>query len=203
MRAFVGLTLALNIAFSSLFGGMLNYFDMKDSKDNFFRLHIRANSDLEEDQELKLKVRDAVLEVTSVLAEGSKSKAEAIAAVKDGLSLIEDVATDVLRENGSAQAVSVEVKREYFEYREYGNFYLPAGYYDSLIIELGSGQGHNWWCVVFPAVCISGSAEAETVMAVNTSSIPEDLRLAQTPAPQKVKYEFWIVNAIKELLGLK
>ncbi len=203
MKAFVGLTLALNIAFSSLFGGMLNYFDMKDSKDNFFRLHIRANSDLEEDQELKLKVRDAVLEITSVLAEGAKSKAEAIAAVKDGLSLIEDVATDVLRENGSEQAVSVEVKREYFEYREYGNFYLPAGYYDSLIIELGSGQGHNWWCVVFPAVCISGSAEAETVMAVNTSSIPEDLRLAQTPAPQKVKYEFWIVNAIKELLGLK
>ncbi len=203
MKAFVGLTLALNIAFSSLFGGMLNYFDMKDSKDNFFRLHIRANSDLEEDQELKLKVRDAVLEVTSVLTEGTKSKTEAIDAVKAGLSLIEDAANEVLVENGSDQSLSVEVKREYFEYREYGNFYLPAGYYDSLIIELGNGQGHNWWCVVFPAVCISGSAEAETVMAVNTSSIPEDLRLAQTPAPQKVKYEFWIVNAIKELLGLK
>ncbi len=203
MKTFLGLTLALNIAFSSLFGGMLNYFDMTESKDNFFRLHIRANSDLEADQELKLKVRDAVLEVTSVLTEGATSKAEAMDAVKDGISLIEDAATEVLRENGSHQAISVEVKREYFEYREYGNFYLPAGYYDSLIIELGSGQGHNWWCVVFPAVCISGSADAETVMAVNTNSIPEELRLAQNPAPQKVKYEFWIVNAIKELFGIK
>ena len=203
MKTFLGLTLALNIAFSSVLGGLLNYFSMEESKDNFFRLHIRANSDLEEDQALKLKVRDAVLEVTTELTATAASKAEAIEAVKNGIDRIENAANKTLEANGSDQTASVAIKREYFEYREYGNFYLPAGYYDSLIIELGSGEGHNWWCVIFPAVCISGSAEAETVMAVDTNTIPSELRLATDPAPQKVKYEFWIVKAVKELFGLK
>jgi len=173
----------------------------EQDKDCFLRLHVRANSDSEADQALKLKVRDAVLEVTTALTEGCKNKEEAKKAVRKGLYLIEEAAERTVAENGSDQEVSVCVKREHFDRREYGNFYLPAGFYDSLIIELGSGEGQNWWCVIFPAVCISGSAEAETVMAMNPLSVPEKLRIADDPVPKEVRYEFWIVKVIKELFG--
>lgn len=203
MKAFVSLVLALNLTFGSVFGNVLHYFDMSESKDNFFRLHIRANSDSEADQALKLLVRDAVLEVTRSLTSEATSKGEAMTAVRNGLEDILYVAERTVGSAGSAQTVTAEIKREYFPYKEYGNFYLPSGYYDSLIIELGSGEGQNWWCVIFPAVCISGSAEAETVMAVDPLAVPDDLRLAEDPAPKRVKYEFWIVNVIKDIFGIR
>ena len=186
--------------FSALLTGV-GQMDMEKDRDCFLRLHIRANSDSEEDQALKLQVRDAILEVTTRLTLGCNDKDGAKRAVRNGLDQIREAAEQTVAQSGSDQTVTVSLTREHFDRREYGNFYLPAGFYDSLIIELGSGEGQNWWCVIFPAVCISGSAEAETVMAMNPSTLPEKLRIADEPVPKEVRYEFWIVKVIREIFS--
>ena len=129
-----------------------------ENNDMFLRLHVRANSDGEEDQELKLKVRDTVLSKTSALLKNCESKESAISILSKNFDLIEKEAEKTVAENGYDYPVSVEIKKEHFEYREYEGFFLPEDTYDSLIVTIGSGEGHNWWCVVFPAICLSGSS---------------------------------------------
>jgi stage II sporulation protein R len=177
----------------------------------FLRLHIRANSDSKEDQALKLKVRDAVLKFTSTLLKDVGNKEDAMKKISENLDSITDAAEEVIKANGFAYVVKTALKKEYFEKREYESFYLPADIYDSLILEIGTGEGHNWWCVIFPAVCTSGSVKSDNIEAddslavINTELIPDKYRLdlAEEPVPEKVevKYEFWIVNFIKSIIN--
>lgn len=185
--------------------------------EGFLRLHIRANSDSEEDQALKIKVRDKILEYTSKHFKDIASKEDAMVAVQSNLDEIEAVALAEIEARGYDYDVNAEINREEFEYREYDGFYLPAAEYDSLIINIGSGEGQNWWCVIFPAVCLSGSVETETntddntdaevdeedsvEVSVNIDAVPEQYRLSETPAPENVKYELWIVKFFKNLFS--
>ncbi|MDF2685492.1 MAG: hypothetical protein K0S55_673 [Clostridia bacterium] len=205
------------------FANSESVFENSDAEPNnpdtelFLRLHIRANSDSNEDQALKLKVRNAVLNYTSSLLENIDNKADAMEKVSDNLEKINSVAAEVIKEYGFTYTVETALKKEYFEKREYEGFFLPADIYDSLILEIGKGEGHNWWCVIFPAVCVSGSIKSEnkenanekenqeedSIAVINTELIPEKYRmdLAESPVPQKVKYEFWIVNFIKDIIS--
>lgn len=141
----------------------VEYNDAKVARETFLRLHIRANSDSEEDQALKLEVRDALLTVTTTLLDGVKDRDSAEEIINDNLGLLTQTAQNVIAEEGYEYDVNIYIDNEFFDYREYDGFYLPEGYYDALIVEIGSGEGHNWWCVVFPAVCTSGAvAEPET-----------------------------------------
>ena len=133
--------------------------EIEELSHNFFRLHIRANSDSEEDQALKLKVRDDILEYTTNLLSSCSDKTEAMRLVSANTEKIEQIAKKRILAEGYGYGVRASVRREYFERREYDGFFLPAGEYDSLIVELGSGQGHNWWCVLYPCVCLSGSTD--------------------------------------------
>lgn len=129
--------------------------ECKEISNEVFRLHILANSDAESDQELKLKVRDKVLEYTESLFENSHSKEEAENAVSDNLQEICNVALKEVRNNGYGYGVTAEITNMYFTTRYYDSYTLPSGMYDALRITIGSGEGHNWWCVMYPSVCIS------------------------------------------------
>lgn len=123
------------------------------------RLHILANSDSIQDQSLKLKVRDAVLDIMPELLQGVSSRQQAEAAVSNSLWKLHAVAKTALRAAGSSQTVRVRLEKTDFAAKDYGSFRLPAGEYTALRIELGKAAGHNWFCVLYPELCI-GSSEA-------------------------------------------
>ena len=124
------------------------------------RLHIIANSDSEEDQNLKLKVRDAILDSTGELFAEVSGKTEAVAAAEYSANDIKSVAENVIASEGFDYSVQVEVTEMWFETRSYEGFSLPAGDYDTVRIVIGKGEGKNWWCVMYPALCVPGAEKA-------------------------------------------
>lgn len=124
--------------------------------EKLIRLHVVADSDSEADQQIKLQVRDAVLAEAEVALRDAEDPKAALAAA---LPEIAETANDCLRRLGSADRAAVTLGRELFPTREYETFALPAGVYTSLRVTIGSGEGRNWWCVVFPSLCLSASAE--------------------------------------------
>lgn len=131
----------------------------EDISAKVFRLHILANSNETYDQELKLKVRDKILSVSNDLFSSCECVEDAINVSRDNLELFKNTAQKVIAFYGYTYDTNVYVTKEYFNTREYDNFTLPAGIYDSLKIEIGEGKGHNWWCVMFPSVCLSGCTD--------------------------------------------
>lgn len=172
--------------------------EIEELSHNFFRLHIRANSDSEEDQALKLKVRDDILEYTTNLLSSCSDKTEAMRLVSANTEKIEQIAKKSILAEGYGYGVRASVRREYFERREYDGFFLPAGEYDSLIVELGSGQGHNWWCVLYPCVCLSGSTDG---VKTNLENVPDRLKTAKEPSSGSFRFGFWIVDVFKSIFG--
>ena len=126
-----------------------------------FRLHILANSDSEYDQSVKLKIRDRVLEYSKSLFESASSKEEAESLISQNLDNITQVAQNELQNLGCGQNVKAEIKKMYFTTRYYDSYTLPSGMYDALRITIGSGKGHNWWCVMYPSICISAASEQD------------------------------------------
>lgn len=170
--------------------------ETENLKDDFFRLHIRANSDSEEDQQLKLKVRDKVLEFTSEIFINVTNKESAMSLAEKNIKTIENIAKKTIVENGYDYDVKVSVRRENFPYKEYDGFFLPEGEYDSLIIEIGAGIGHNWWCVLFPAVCLSGASEK---VETDVEKVPEKFRISNNIDNDKIVFKCWIFDAVKRL----
>lgn len=130
--------------------------------DKVVRLHVLANSDSEEDQALKLQVRDAVLERAETLLEQSADRNEAEGLLRGRLLEFEDIAAEVIREAGYAYPVTVELEDTEFPTREYDGFTLPAGKYLALRVLIGKAEGQNWWCVVFPPLCTAAAADVPT-----------------------------------------
>lgn len=118
------------------------------------RLHVLANSDDEADQNVKLLVRDALLAETEDMFLSSADSDEAAAKVMENKQRLEEIAVAVLRENGFSYGAGICVETEYFSTRQYEGITLPAGNYEAVKVVLGEGQGHNWWCVMFPSLCI-------------------------------------------------
>lgn len=117
------------------------------------RFHVVANSDSAEDQALKLKIRDRVLDEIGPKLEDSKSKQEAESIIKENIPAIKKIAQDEISANGKNYGVSVLLGSCSFPAKSYSNIVLPAGVYDALKITLGQGSGKNWWCVMFPPLC--------------------------------------------------
>ena len=133
--------------------------DFRKVNTEYLRIHIRADSNSESAQNIKYIVKDKVVEyLTPFIAEcDTKQKAEKM--LKDNLSQIEQVADNVLKEKGFKYTSKASLKNEKFPTRVYDNLTLQSGFYDALIIELGSGKGDNWWCVVYPPLCFVGEGE--------------------------------------------
>ena len=140
--------------------------------DKIIRLHVVANSDTSADQAVKLAVRDAVLREAGRVLDGAEDPKQAVAAQ---LPALEAAANAELQRQGSEDLARVSFRRELFPTREYDTFSLPAGVYDSLRVTIGQGEGHNWWCVIFPSLCVpttaDGFAEAAAAGGFSTSEI--------------------------------
>ena len=126
------------------------------------RLHVVGASDSEFDQSLKLKVRDAVLEKGGELFDGTVTADEAEKIITPRIDELKAIAEEVLEENGCDYKVDIQVGEEYFTTRCYENFTMPAGVYTAVRVNIGSAEGKNWWCVMFPPLCLpAASAEAD------------------------------------------
>ena len=142
----------------------------EDLRQNILRLHIVANSDSPADQELKIKIRDEILAETSDLFLNVTNLEKAKKEAGNSLEKFEEIANSVIRQNGFNYKAKVYLDEHYFDTRVYDNFTLPAGYYPSLVIKLGKAEGKNWWCVVFPTVCIPAAAKGDLTDSVNEKS---------------------------------
>lgn len=131
----------------------------QELSDRVVRLHVLANSDSEEDQALKLKVRDTLLAYVEPMLEGAADRRGAEALLRGQLLELERIAGEEIRANGYDYPVEVQLEDTMFPTRQYDGFALPAGKYLALRVLIGEAEGQNWWCVVFPPLCAAASAE--------------------------------------------
>ena len=143
-----GLLCAIFLSFSNFNA------NCEDLRQNVLRLHIIANSDSLEDQALKLKIRDRILEKSDDIFFDSITVDDAISVAESKIAFFKEIANEVIAEEGFGYSATATVGDSFFETREYENFTLPAGTYKSLIINVGESRGKNWWCVIFPEMCL-------------------------------------------------
>ena len=156
------------------------------------RLHVVANSDTEADQSIKLQVRDAIV---ASLSDGMADIGDVQAAkayLRENLSKIEAIANNTLQAAGVDSRAVVTLCRETFDIRKYDTFTLPAGVYESLRVVIGEGQGHNWWCVAFPTLCMSATTE-DFEAAAHTAGMDENLSETLTGGYQ---LRFFLLDAL-------
>lgn len=171
-----------------------------DIADSVFRLHVIANSNSDEDQNLKYIVRDKVIEYMSSISQNASSKEEVIKIAKANLDKIQAIAAQTIRDNGYTYSVNVEVGNFSFPSKRYGDITLPPGYYDALRIKIGKAEGQNWWCVMFPPLCFvdvtSGVVpdESKEIMKENLSKEEFDLISKNS---NEVKVKFKIVEVLQ------
>lgn len=189
-KVFVPIFLVSVIIFSSLSSSVSA---AENISDKVLRLHILANSDTSADQDMKLKLKNYFLENTSSLFIG-KTVEENIKIATDNREYIENICNDFLKENNYNKKAKVTVTNEFFSTRVYDDFTLPAGNYNTVKIEIGEGEGHNWWCIVFPSVCLS--ACSSTLSEYLTEDEMELVQSGYTPKFKIIE----IVEKIKDSL---
>lgn len=131
----------------------------KPLNDSVLRLHVVANSDSMEDQALKLKVKDEIVRFMRDKFKGIKSEEEAVLIAKENRQEIKNIALKVIREEGFSYPVEVYVDKFDFPLKSYGNLVFPAGEYEAVKVVIGEGEGKNWWCVLFPPLCLVSSSD--------------------------------------------
>lgn len=167
----------------------------RDISDRVVRLHIIANSDSAEDQALKLKVRDKVRDMCRSELSSCKSKEQAEQTLEKLLPDIVKEAQDTVFSEGKTDCVGGELVNMYFTNRNYGEFTLPAGNYDALRLTIGNAEGHNWWCVMFPPVCVSAAADFSDVLTdsetelISEPGIEYKFKLYEAYCDLKTKYK--------------
>lgn len=162
----IKISVIFSIVFSIIFSTVSFAVTCENIRENVLRLHVLAASDSEEDQRLKLKVRDAILAESSDIFDGSVDMENAVERITPKLSEIQKTAERIIRENGFDYSVKVSLKEEFFTTRTYGKTTLPAGRYLALRVIIDSGKGHNWWCVMFPALCLPAARANTDIEAV-------------------------------------
>lgn len=163
--------------------------------ENILRLHVVANSDSAEDQALKLIVRDAVLQEASLWCQEASSLEEANAQVCTHLESISVAANSAIKQQGFTDIATTQVTEEFFPTRKYNTFTLPAGRYRTLRVKIGKAEGHNWWCVVFPALCLpAAGGDQKDVLA----ALPENQR-AVAENPERYRVEFKLTELYEQL----
>ncbi|MDR0914648.1 MAG: stage II sporulation protein R [Oscillospiraceae bacterium] len=185
-------SLSVAVVLSMLFAMVPFEADCKEINQEIFRLHILANSDLDTDQAVKLKVRDAILAATDNIYGDSTNKTAAIANTELNLDEIEAIANAELKKSGFDYTAKAEVINMYFATRYYDDITMPAGNYDALRITLGKAQGQNWWCVMYPGLCIGAATDKQALHDGVTDSQYEIM-----DSDGKYEYKFKIVEAFE------
>ena len=156
----LALILTVLVSFTGLTAGC------EDISNRVLRLHVLANSDSDQDQALKLKVRDRILAESGGMFDHITSKKDAESAVKSGIPKLQAAAADEIKKQGFDYPVIVELTHMYFTTRQYNAVTLPAGDYDALRVTIGKAAGHNWWCVIFPPMCLPAAEEPKELSDV-------------------------------------
>lgn len=184
-------TLAALIWCGSLIG------DRQRLNDELIRLHVVASSDSQGDQAIKLRVRDAVTESLKEDMANIKDVEQAKAYIRENLVKIEQIANQVLTEAGEKDRATASFQEEEFDTRYYDTFTLPAGVYESLRIIIGEGEGKNWWCVVFPTLCIPATSEGFADVAAG-AGFPDALTGA-LEGKDTYEIRFFLLDALGKL----
>ena len=194
-RILIPTTILFCLTAALLFGSLSATTEQEKATEGIIRLHVRAEDNSEEEQALKLKVRDQILTCTGELLKDCDDPVRAKEILQKNLSLLEECGKQTVTQQGFEHDVTVSLKKEHFEYREYDGFFLPEGEYESLIVNIGAGEGKNWWCVIFPAACYVGAADT---VETESQVMPECFRLAKT-REQNVEVKWGIWEWIKRL----
>lgn len=183
-----------------------------DIKDKLIRFHVIANSDTEEDQNLKLKVRDKVVEALSLKLKGVTTLAEAENILEENIDYVNEIATKVISDNNYNYKVESKLSYENFPDKVYGDYVFPQGNYEAFRVIIGDGQGQNWWCVMFPSLCFVD----ESKNSVDSSDLKEEIENIESKEESnknkqseefsndynnKIKFKFKIGEIIKNLLN--
>lgn len=168
-------------------------------REKMLRMHVIANSNSEEDQQLKLKVRDAVLSAGKDVFDGSVTSDDAKEKITPHIDYLEKVALNTIKNEGFDYNVKITVENEYFNTRTYDNSVtLPAGNYNAIKVIIGDGKGQNWWCVMFPPMCLPTSVAECEISDVLTESETEIVT-----ETEKYKFKFKIVEFFEEIFNDK
>ena len=166
--------------------------------DSVFRLHVIANSDSKEDQELKLKVRDELLLYMNIISKDSTSKQEAMQIANEHKEEFTQIAEKVIKENGYNYTVNVQIRKADFPTKYYGDITLPAGTYDALKVQIGEAKGQNWWCVMFPPLCFvdvsTGIVPDNSKQELKQSLDDEEYDLISKTDNNEISFKFKIVE---------
>ena len=169
-----------------------------DIAESVFRLHILANSDSKEDQELKIKVRNSLLDYMNSLCSNCKSKEEAITLVEQNKENFREIALNTVKENGYNYDVKINIGNFQFPTKNYGDISLPAGFYDALRVEIGEAKGQNWWCVMFPPLCFvdisSGIVPNESKKLMEDNLSEEEFALVSDSSNTEIQFKFKILE---------
>lgn len=187
----------------ALLAGMLPVHGESEIYDTVVRLHVLANSDDAADQALKLKVRDRVLEIVSPAVTDCKTQAEAVAAIDAIMEDIRVAATDLIFKEGYEYPVSVEIGEEYYPTTSYESCAFPEGSYISLKICIGDAAGKNWWCCLFPPLCLSAATDADEASNedafISVGLTGEQYKLITENRTPKYKIRFKILETLQRI----
>ena len=169
-----------------------------DLKNSVFRLHVIANSDSDEDQNLKYIVRDNLLKYMNELCSNCTSKAEAIEIANSNKDEFQKIAENTIKNEGFNYDVVVEIGEFDFPTKNYGDISLPAGLYDALKVEIGEAQGHNWWCVMFPPLCFvdisSGTVPDSSKEVLESELSDEEFALISESDSSDINFKFKLLE---------
>lgn len=167
-----------------------------------FRLHVLANSNSDEDQNLKLKVRDSLLNYMNGLCSNCSTKQEAISIANEHKDDFQKIAEQTIKENGYDYTVKINIDNFYFPTKNYGDISLPAGYYDALRVEIGEAKGRNWWCVMFPSLCFidvsSGVVDDNAKENLQDNLQKESYNIISDSKKPDIKLKFKLIEVFAE-----
>ena len=171
--------------------------------DSVFRLHVIANSDTEEDQNLKYLVRDALIEYMNSISNKCISRQEAISIAESHQDDFYTIAHQIISDNGYNYDVNINIGNFAFPTKNYGDISLPAGYYDALRVEIGNANGQNWWCVMFPPLCFvdvsSGIVPEDSKETIKNNLPNEEYNLVTNTQNADVKFKFKLLEFFQNI----
>ena len=169
-----------------------------DIASSVFRLHVIANSDSKEDQDLKYKVRDNLLKYMNKICKDCTSKEDAISLVEKNKDIFKQIALDTISNEGFSYDVNINIGNFEFPTKNYGDISLPAGLYDALRVEIGEAKGQNWWCVMFPPLCFvdisSGVVPEESKEVLQDSLTEEEFALISDKSSDEIQFKFKLLE---------
>lgn len=174
----------------------------RNISDTVFRLHVIANSNSKEDQDLKYKVRDSLIKYMNDICKNCKTKQESLELVTTHQDIFKKIAYETVKAEGFNYNVNIEIGNFEFPTKEYGDISLPAGFYDALKVEIGEAKGRNWWCVMFPPLCFvdvsSGVVPEESKEYLHENMSEEEFALISDKSSSDIKFKFKLLEFLNK-----